>query len=325
MSDSAGSGVRVLSLGAGVQSTTVLLMSFEGEIAPYDVVIFADTQAEPQTVYDHLDRLEVFARNRGTEIVRVTTGNLTADLLNPAKRDGMMIPAFVAVPTQTRVPGTGTTCSACHGAGSTWDEEDEDEDDRMPERCELCEGVGSFGAQFETTMTPTAPLRRQCTDKYKSRPIYRWLDTYRNGKPVILGMGISLDEVHRMKPPKRRWVTNEYPLIDARMDRDACKRWMGAHGWTAPRSACTYCPYHSNHEWRRLRDEDPNGWAEAVRVDTEMRSTAAGRREAGTSALRGIPFVHRSLVPLPMVDLSTPEDHGQGDLFGNECEGMCGV
>jgi hypothetical protein len=35
--------------------------------------------------------------------------------------------------------------------------------------------------------------------------------------------------------------------------------------------------------------------------------------------------MHAQRVPLDQVDLSTPEDHGQLNLFNNECEGMCGV
>lgn len=40
--------LKVLSLGAGVQSTTVLLMSWAGELPPLDCAIFADTGWEPQ-------------------------------------------------------------------------------------------------------------------------------------------------------------------------------------------------------------------------------------------------------------------------------------
>lgn len=46
--------LRVLSLGAGVQSTTLALMAAHGEIDMPDVAIFADTHWEPQVVYDHL-------------------------------------------------------------------------------------------------------------------------------------------------------------------------------------------------------------------------------------------------------------------------------
>ncbi len=50
--------LRVLSLGAGVQSTTLALMIEKGEIPMVDAAIFADTGAEPKAVYDHLDWLE---------------------------------------------------------------------------------------------------------------------------------------------------------------------------------------------------------------------------------------------------------------------------
>lgn len=50
--------LRVLSLGAGVQSTTMALLAAAGEIRPPDHAIFADTGWEPKAVYAHLDRLE---------------------------------------------------------------------------------------------------------------------------------------------------------------------------------------------------------------------------------------------------------------------------
>jgi hypothetical protein len=47
--------MRILSLGAGVQSTTMALMAAVGEIADKpDAAIFADTGWEPKAVYDHL-------------------------------------------------------------------------------------------------------------------------------------------------------------------------------------------------------------------------------------------------------------------------------
>jgi hypothetical protein len=50
--------VRVLNLGAGVQSTAVYLMMRQGLIAPADFAIFADTQDEPEAVYAHLAWLQ---------------------------------------------------------------------------------------------------------------------------------------------------------------------------------------------------------------------------------------------------------------------------
>lgn len=77
---SSGSGsvynLRVISLGAGVQSTTLYRMAALGEITPLpDVAIFADTQQEPSWVYENLDRLE---QDHGDVIPirRATRGNL---------------------------------------------------------------------------------------------------------------------------------------------------------------------------------------------------------------------------------------------------------
>lgn len=47
--------LRALSLGAGLQSTTMALMAAHGENGPMpDYAIFADTGWEPTAVYDHL-------------------------------------------------------------------------------------------------------------------------------------------------------------------------------------------------------------------------------------------------------------------------------
>jgi hypothetical protein len=51
--------LNILSLGAGVQSSTMALMAAEGELTPMpDCAIFADTGAEPKHVYDFLDYVE---------------------------------------------------------------------------------------------------------------------------------------------------------------------------------------------------------------------------------------------------------------------------
>jgi len=46
--------LRILSLGAGVQSSTLALMIAKGEIPMVDCAIFADTMGEPKAVYEWL-------------------------------------------------------------------------------------------------------------------------------------------------------------------------------------------------------------------------------------------------------------------------------
>lgn len=66
--------LRILSLGAGVQSTTMLVMAAEGSLN-IDAAVFADTQWEPKAVYKHL---WIMAERYGDEIPILidTAGNL---------------------------------------------------------------------------------------------------------------------------------------------------------------------------------------------------------------------------------------------------------
>src|SRR5262245_25938300 len=71
--------MRILSLGAGVQGTTIALMSARGELPQLDAAIFADTQSEPQAVYRHLDWLET---QLPFPVYRLTAGSLREHILN---------------------------------------------------------------------------------------------------------------------------------------------------------------------------------------------------------------------------------------------------
>ena len=89
-----------LSLGAGVQSSTLALMAAHGEVTPMpDAAIFADTQAEPASVYKWLDWLE---GQLPFPVHRVTRGDMTDEsLLIRQRKDGSgcwsksLIPAFI--------------------------------------------------------------------------------------------------------------------------------------------------------------------------------------------------------------------------------------
>lgn len=256
-------GLRVLSLGAGVQSSTLLLMAVHGELR-LDAAIFADTQWESRAVYEWLDRLERIARVAGIPVYRVTAGNLRADSLWRSK---------VWLPLHIRNQRGGH-----------------------------------------------ALLRRQCTTNYKVQPILRKLRelgaTARH--PAVQLIGISLDEVHRMRDSGVRYVRHEYPLVERRMTRQDCLAWLERHGYPRPpRSACLGCPYKGNREWRELRDRHPDEWADTVAFDRAVRHARAGFEC----------YLHASLVPLDQVDLRTPQDRGQLELdgFAEECSGVCGV
>lgn len=263
---------RVISLGAGVQSTTVYLMAMHGEFEHTpEVAIFADTQAEPRAVYEHLEWLRSL---NGIPIEVVTGGDLAADVLKHVETEG-----------ESRVANPPFFVRNREGH----------------------KGI----------------LRRQCTTDYKIAPLERKMRELADGRHIEKWMGISLDEVARMRMDKRRRYSNFYPLIERRMSRWDCYRWLDGNGYPIPpRSACTFCPFHSDDYWRHLRDEWPEEWDGAIEFDHSIRDFP------GT---HGQVYLHNALVPLDEVDLRTPENHGQLSFlhivedFSGECEGMCGV
>ncbi|WP_327639567.1 hypothetical protein OHB24_14725 [Kribbella sp. NBC_00482] len=92
--------LTALSLGAGVQSTTLLLLAAEGVLPRPDVAIFADTGWEPAAVYVQLDRLAEIAAAAGIELHRVSKGNLRDDATDPGHRYAS-VPYFIRNPDGT--------------------------------------------------------------------------------------------------------------------------------------------------------------------------------------------------------------------------------
>ncbi|MET8577351.1 hypothetical protein [Streptomyces sp. NPDC005012] len=73
----------------------MLALSARGVLPRVDYAIFADTGWEPKAVYDHLDRLErEIARPAGIPILRVSSGNIRNDALDPDHRFASM-PLYV--------------------------------------------------------------------------------------------------------------------------------------------------------------------------------------------------------------------------------------
>lgn len=295
--------LRALSLGAGVQSTTMALMAAHGEIGPMpDCAIFADTGWEPKAVYDHLSWL-MSPNVLPFPVHIVAAGNIRAQLAAAGEGERWAsIPAF----TRTVTP-----------AGAEVPVLDEDDDGKII-------AIGTRRTAKETVSI--GMIRRQYTTEFKIVPIRRkvrelaGLTRKRSpDHPVVeQWIGISTDEIIRAKPSFEAWQIKRFPLIEKRMSRADCLAWLTRHDYPLPpKSACIGCPFHDDARWRHMRDHDPDAWIDAVQIDRAIRT--------GLRGIRGEVFLHRSAVPLEAADLSTPADHGQLDLWVNECEGMCGV
>lgn len=295
---------HILNLGAGVQSTTLYLLSMESRIQKFDCAIFADTQDEPgaeerrlglpdppESVYAHLDWMIGL---NGPPILIRTRGQISADLL---RGENSSVQRFASIPLYT---------AAVEG--------------------------GEEGQ-----------MRRQCTTEYKIDVIERCIRREILGleprchipKDVIVHqhIGISWDERTRAFDIRRRrldengqekpnWRVHFLLLtmngeMRAGWTRDDCDRYLES---VVPHkvygSSCIHCPFHDDQEWQRLKGM-PATWDRIVQIDT-------GIRTPGTIINRGMDqklYLHRDCRPIDQIDFTNEKQLG----FAMECEGGCGL
>ena len=298
---------RVLSLGAGVQSSTMALMFETGQLSPPpDVAIFADTQAEPQSVYDYLEYIKRMVHR--FPIVTCSNGSLVKDVLR-----GQLEPPFFIYKS------------------------DEQFSTEISKWVRLCDDKKNEfekknGMECPKSLLPRRPsrqgmLRRQCTASYKIKPIQKAIRVIlgykkyqRVKEDVTMLIGISTDEIQRVKDSRIPWIKNEYPLIDLDMSRSDCLKHFDKMSLVRPpRSACYMCPYKNDNEWVDMRDNSPDEFKKAVKFDRDIR-TLDGEDFKN--------FLHKSCVPLGDVLFRPKKKEDQLTIFSdmnNECDGMCGV
>jgi hypothetical protein len=162
-------------------------------------------------------------------------------------------------------------------------------------------------------------LRRLCTIDYKIMPIRRKLRELLGVKPtgplprgmwVEQWLGFPRDELARTFCSDVRWIINTFPLIlPLQMTKADCATWLTAHGYPIPaKSSCIFCPYHNNAHWRRMRDTQPEEWAKAVAFEAAL-------HQGKLPGVRGTPYLHKSMVPLPLAPIDV-NDQDQEGLFG---------
>jgi hypothetical protein len=166
---------------------------------------------------------------------------------------------------------------------------------------DLINGKNSSGQRFAsipafTSSTPGVSggmLRRQCTAEYKidvcERIIRRQIIGLRPRQHMPKNVKIVKVKNRFVGHP---WPEGRFRLFDLEMTRGDCVAYLKEQDipHEVPRSACVFCPFKSNFEWRLFRDTDSAGWARAVEVDEALRlpGTVANRN------LEQSMYVHRS-------------------------------
>lgn len=255
--------INIISLGAGKQSTYMLLRALEGEyeFMP-DYAIFSDTGCEPEYVYEYLKWLQSYCLKKyNFTIIIVSKGNLVTDIID------------------------------------------------------YIEGRTKRVSQLPLRLEEDGLVMRQCTKDYKIAPLRREMQRVRNGKRVRLWIGISLDEMERMRFSTVKYIENYYPLIHNKISIDNIIKWYSDNNIKEPmKSACLICPFHSDNYWMRFKKVFPEEFEEACKFDDRIRNYPKLNKKA---------YLSKHLEPLRDIDFEYTNS-----LFPElieDCEGLCGL
>ena len=276
--------MKIISLGVGIQTVAMYIMSSEKELERCDYAIFADTGGEKTATINYYDFLLEWAKkNNGIPLYKAEYKNLQQDLLNHSNSSGNR---FAPIPAFTMNNGK------------------------------------------------TGMLRRQCTMEYKigqvNKKIREILDLPgRSRFPIIeIWQGITIDEVHRMTIPRERWKIHVYPFCGykvysdgnfERIDTEIRSRnniiyWFKKNGLELPeKSSCVFCPFQSDQNWLRLKNNYPNDFNRAIIVDKAI-------RDSSKKGIKCPIYLHESLKPLDEVKFDEDKNH----LWGN-CTDYCDI
>ena len=224
--------LRVLSLGAGVQSTVLALMADRGEygLPKPDFAIFADTGWEPKAVYGHLEWLK---EELSFEVVRVENGNIRENILAgilPNNSSHLGIPAFIR--------------NEDGSAGI------------LRRQCTAHYKMDPIHWYLRDYLE-LVPRRRAP----KGKQVEMWLgisvDEQARQKPSQeewITKRYPLLENNLSRAQLQKWFDSNYP------------------GRTLPKSSCVGCPYHDDSLWKSLKENSPEEFQDAVFIDTALRN-----------------------------------------------------
>jgi hypothetical protein len=176
-------------------------------------------------------------------------------------------------------------------------------------------------------MAGAGPGTRQCTDRFKIKVIADKLAQLgaTEASPATVGIGISLDEIHRAN--NRTRIPHEqvvYPLLELGLRRTDCQRIIAAAGMPVPpKSACWFCPMKRPSEWHELRRNQPDLFERACALEDQLVERRLAMRgpdgkPKDPAYLTGLGRPLRQAIPAG-VDLLPLDDEGDGSCDTGWC------
>lgn len=232
--------MKILSFGAGMQSTALALMACENAkavkplyplVPVYDEVVFCDLGFEPPWVLRQVEFTRKACEWAGIPF-RILDAPLYRDFMeNFGERRTISIP--------------------------WWTLGDDGHKSKMPRNCTIDYKVNLISKHVRWELLGYKKGQRLRDEDKKAHEMH---------------MGFSAEEAHRCKESPNPMFVNKFPLVEMGLVRaDNYAYIKDVWGLDTKASACCFCPFHQNYFFQYLKENLPETYEKLVGVDELLR------------------------------------------------------
>lgn len=279
--------LTVLNYSGGRQSTALLWMLIEGILPrPKPLLILnADPGMENLATYVHNDRMREICREHDMEVITVPGPDLYHDILT-LKDSGN---------SRMDNPPYWLRTDAKKGKG------------KLTQGCTYFYKIAPMDRFMREWMEEYLGIPKGARKHLKSSMVHKWI-------------GFSVDEIHRMKPPRPKYTAFRYPLIEMGWDtekvEDYLKEKEEQYGIPAPpRSMCNGCFAHGLNSLKDMYHNRPIAWIQARNIDNAIKEW----KNAPFLSIDRDCFISSSLLSLEdLVKIGFDPDKVEGSIEGED-------
>lgn len=229
--------MKILSFGAGMLSTALLLMSCEKaikelpglypEVPIYDASIFCNLGLEPPWVLEQVEFARRACQKAGIPFFILNTPLYQDFMKNFGNRRTISIPWW-------------TLTEDGHKA-------------KMPRNCTIDYKINAISKFVRWNLLHYRKGQRIRPEDVKAHELH---------------MGFGAEEQHRCKENPNRMFVNKFPLVEIGMTRaDTYRYTLEEWGLDTKASACAFCPFHRNYFYRYIQRNDPATYDAILGID----------------------------------------------------------
>lgn len=267
--------MKILSCGAGMQSTALALMSCENKVKGniyshvpiYDAVVFCDLGFEPPWVKKQVDFIKEACNNADIPFY-IIESNLYADYMNDFGKSHVSAIPF-------------------------WSVDENGKKAKMMRQCTVDYKITLIEKFLRYNLLGYRKYQRLKPEDFQAHEMH---------------IGFSYEERRRINPKElSKLFIKQYPLVDMKWERsDSYKYILEAWGLDTKASACCFCPFHKNYFFEFLRVNYKSEYEKLVKFDKLI-----GEMQPHT-AIKSKIFISRSR---KRIDDLLPEECNDAEFF----------